>query len=127
MGLALVTGALFARMKKYRAHAGCQSAVVLLNLVIIFLGMAPSFRVRVAPRIPGKLIKPFYLLATAHAALGTIAEIVAIYIVLAAGTKLLPKELRLRRYKPWMRSALALWWLALLLGVATYARWYLEW
>jgi uncharacterized membrane protein YozB (DUF420 family) len=30
----------------------------------------------------------------------------------------------LARYKLWMRLALALWWLVLLLGVATYVRWY---
>lgn len=124
MGVALLIGALLARMRRYRSHARCQSAVVLLNLAVILLGMAPSFRERVGPRIPAKLTKTFYALATAHAAVGSMAEIGGLYLVLAAGTKILPQRLRLTHYKPWMRSVLVLWWLTLLLGVGTYVRWY---
>jgi uncharacterized membrane protein YozB (DUF420 family) len=124
MGVALFIGALLARMRMYRWHAGCQSAVVLLNLAVILLVMAPSFRERVGPRIPAKLNKTFYALATAHAALGSIAEIGGLYLVLAAGTKVLPQRLRLTQYKRWMRAVLVLWWLTLLLGVGTYIRWY---
>ena len=47
-----------------------------------------------------------------------------LYILLAAGTRLLPERLRLIRYKLWMRSVLALWWMVLMLGFATYVRWY---
>ena len=126
MGLALVAGALLARKRRYREHALCQSLVVLVNLVVVVLLMTPSFRSQVAPKIPAKLSKPFYALATAHAALGSIAEIGALYIVLAAGTKILPPRLRLANFKPWMRGALMLWWLVLVLGVATYARWYIR-
>ena len=50
--------------------------------------------------------------------------IAALYILLSAGTNILPAQNRLTRYKHWMRSVLALWWLVLLLGVATYIRWY---
>src|SRR5215467_14033908 len=121
MGVALVVGAFLARRRKYRAYACCQSFVVLLNLIIILLVMLPSFHARVAPKIPARLGSTSYSLATAHAALGSIAEILAIYILLAAGTKLLPTRLRLVRYKLWMRTLLALWWLVLLLGCATYA------
>ncbi len=56
--------------------------------------------------------------------LGTCAELLTLYILLAAGTRLLPQRFRLIRYKLWMRLALALWWLVLLLWVATYVRWY---
>ena len=126
MGVALLIGARLARMRMYRWHAWCQSAVVLLNLAVILLVMTPSFGERVAPRIPAKLNKTFYALATAHAALGSIAEIGGLYLVLAAGTKILPQRLCFTNYKPWMRSVLVLWWLVLLLGVATYIRWYSE-
>jgi hypothetical protein len=97
---------------------------VLLNLAVILLVMAPSFRERVGPRIPEKLNKTFYALATAHAAIGSMAEIGGLYLVLAAGTKVLPQRFRLTQYKRWMRAVLVLWWLALLLGVGTYIRWY---
>jgi hypothetical protein len=36
----------------------------------------------------------------------------------------LPHKFRVTEYKPWMRGLLVLWWLVLLLGLATYARWY---
>jgi uncharacterized membrane protein YozB (DUF420 family) len=124
MGVALLFGAGLARAKRYRQHAWCQSAVVILNLAVIALTMAPSFRTQVLPRIPAKLSKSYFALATAHATLGSITELAALYILLAAGTRLLPERWRIRRYKPWMRTVLALWWLVLFLGFATYARWY---
>jgi Ca2+/H+ antiporter len=39
MGLALVTGALLAKHKRYRAHGVCQTTVLLLNLLMIGLVM----------------------------------------------------------------------------------------
>jgi uncharacterized membrane protein YozB (DUF420 family) len=124
MGAGLLIGALLARMRRLRAHAWCQSAIVLLNLAVIGLVMIPSFRAHVSPEIPLKLGKPYYALATAHAALGTMAEIAGLYILLAAGTSLLPAKFRITRYKLWMRTVLVLWWVVLLSGLATYARWY---
>lgn len=124
MGLALVGGALLARCGRYRAHACCQSLVVLMNLFVIVLMMMPSFSAQVTPRIPAKLGRSFYAVATVHAVLGGAAEVIGLYIVIAAGTKILPPRLRLTRFKLWMRGTLALWWLVLLFGIATYARWY---
>ena len=125
MGLGLVVGAVLARMGRFRAHAWCQSGIVLLNVVLIVLAMVPSFRGQVEPKIPLKLGKAYYALATAHGALGSIVECAALYILLAAGTKLLPERFRITRYKLWMRSVLVAWWVVLLLGFATYARWYI--
>jgi uncharacterized membrane protein YozB (DUF420 family) len=124
MGVALLIGAALARMKRFRLHAWCQSAIVLLNLFVIVLIMVPSFHVHVSPKIPLKLGKAYYALATAHGALGGVTEIAGLYILLAAGTNVLPNKFRLAKYKPWMRSVVVLWWLVLLLGLATYARWY---
>lgn len=125
MGVGLLIGALLARMRRFREHAWCQSVIVLLNLVVIVLVMIPSFRTHVSPKIPLKLGKPYYALATAHAALGTITEIAGLYILLAAGTSVLPEKFRITRYKLWMRTVLVLWWGVLLLGFATYVRWYI--
>ena len=124
MGVGLLIGALLARMRRFRAHAWCQSAIVLLNLAVIVFVMIPSFRVRVSPKLPHKVGKPYYALATAHAAIGTITEIAGLYILLAAGTNVLPEKFRITKYKLWMRTVLVLWWVVLLLGLATYARWY---
>jgi uncharacterized membrane protein YozB (DUF420 family) len=125
MGLGLLAGALLARMGKFPAHAWCQSVIVLLNVALIVLVMVPSFRSQVSPKIPLKLGKGYYALATAHGAVGGVVECAGLYVLLAAGTKLLPEKLRITRYKLWMRSVLAAWWVVLLLGLATYARWYI--
>jgi len=124
MGLALLLGAGLARRNRFQLHALCQGAIVLLNLAVILLVMLPSFRSRVSPKIPVRLGRAYYGLATAHAALGMVTEIGALYILLAAGTNILPRRFRMTRYKHWMRSVLVLWWLVLLLGLATYVRWY---
>jgi uncharacterized membrane protein YozB (DUF420 family) len=124
MGSALVIGAVLARKKMFSLHACCQSTIVLMNLAIVVLLMVPSFRIHVSPKLPAKLGKAYYALATAHAALGGITEVAGLYIVLAAGTSILPHQLRLTKYKEWMRTVLVLWWLVILLGVVTYVRWY---
>jgi uncharacterized membrane protein YozB (DUF420 family) len=124
MGVGLLIGALLARLGRFRQHAWCQSVIVLLNVVLIVLAMIPSFHAHVSPKIPVRLGKAYYALATAHAALGGAAEIGGLYILLAAGTSVLPERYRITKYKVWMRSVLLLWWLVLLLGVATYLRWY---
>ena len=124
IGMGLVMGAWLARIKRFRQHAWCQSIIVILNAVSITLTMIPAFRVQVLPGIPQKLGRGFYGLATTHAALGGVTEIAGLYILLAAGTRVLPPKLGPTRYKPWMQTVLALWWAVLMLGMATYARWY---
>jgi uncharacterized membrane protein YozB (DUF420 family) len=124
MGVGLLVGAGLARKGRFRQHAWCQSAIVLLNLAVVAVMMIPSFRVHVLPRVPAKLGKAYYGLATTHAAFGTVTELAGLYILLSAGTTVLPERLRITKYKTWMRSVLVLWWVVLLLGIATYARWY---
>jgi plastocyanin/uncharacterized membrane protein YozB (DUF420 family) len=124
MGLALLVGMFLAKRKKFRAHKYCQSSVMLLNLVMIFLIMAPSFHKQVEPQVPGGLKEAYYLAPYTHAILGSIAEVLGLYIVLVAATNLLPRRLRFKRYKPWMRIELALWWIVVLIGVSTYFIWY---
>jgi uncharacterized membrane protein YozB (DUF420 family) len=125
MGMGLISGALLARVRKFRAHAWCQSTVVVLNAGVVALAMLPSFGHQVAPKIPPMLGKSFYAVATTHAALGAVVECAALYILLAAGTTLMPEKLRLTRYKLWMRLILVAWWVVILLGMLTYARWYI--
>ena len=124
MGVGLLIGAFLARRQRFGQHAWCQAVIVLLNLAMIVLVMIPSFRVQVIPKIPLKLGKSYYALATTHAALGTITEVAGLYILLAAGSGVLPDKFRITNYKLWMRTVLMLWWVVLLLGFATYARWY---
>ena len=124
MGMGLLLGARLARKGRFRQHAWCQSAIVLLNLAVVAVMMIPSFRVHVLPRVPAKLGKAYYAMAATHATFGTVTELAGLYILLSAGTNVLPEKLRITKYKVWMRTVLALWWAVLLLGMATYARWY---
>lgn len=124
MGVGLLVGALLARLGRFRGHAWCQSSIVLLNLVLIGLTMLPTSHRLILPKLPNKIGKPYYALAAAHGGLGSVAELGGLYILLAAGTSLLPQKFRIKRYKFWMRSVLLVWWAVLLLGMATYTRWY---
>jgi uncharacterized membrane protein YozB (DUF420 family) len=124
MGAGLLIGARLARLQRFRQHAWCQSTIVLMNAAVIAMTMIPSFSVQVYPRIPAKLGKAYYGLATTHATLGSLAEMAGLYILMAAGTNVLPSKLRITNYKLCMRSALMLWWIVLVLGVVTYIRWY---
>jgi uncharacterized membrane protein YozB (DUF420 family) len=124
MGIGLLLGAGLARKGRFRQHAWCQSIIVLLNLAVVAVMMIPSFRIHVFPRLPAKLGKAYYALATTHGAFGTATEFAGLYILLSAGTTVLPEKLRITNYKTWMRSVLVLWWIVLVLGMATYTRWY---
>ncbi len=124
MGVALIFGAFLARAKRFVAHGICQTVVLVLNLVMIYFLMWPSFYLHVLPSIPKRLGKRFYAVATIHGVLGVLAEILGLYIAVVAGTKILPEAWRLRRWKLWMRIELALWWIVLMMGAVTYWVWY---
>lgn len=126
MACVLSLGVILARLRQYKAHGVCQSVVVLLNAAVILAGMVPTFQSRVLPKLPARLGNSYYLLASAHALLGSMAEGIALYVLLVAGTKLLPDKLRFNNYRTWMRTTLLLWWCALLLGVGTYFRSYVH-
>jgi uncharacterized membrane protein YozB (DUF420 family) len=124
MGLALVGGAVLARRKRYKAHGICQTTVLFFNLVAIGLVMWPSFHQQVQPAIPKALHKWYYAAAAVHALFGVTAELFGLYIVLVAGTALLPLRLRFQNWRRWMRAELMLWYFVLLTGVTTYYAWY---
>jgi uncharacterized membrane protein YozB (DUF420 family) len=124
MGAALIAGALLARQRRYRAHGICQTTVLLLNLLMIGLIMGPSFQQQVKPVLPKVFHKWYYGVAVIHAVLGIAAELLGLYIVIVAGTNILPQWLRFKHWKRWMRTELALWAIVLLSGVGTYCAWY---
>jgi uncharacterized membrane protein YozB (DUF420 family) len=124
MGAALIVGAFLARRKRYSAHGACQATVLVLNLAMISSVMWPSFHSQVLPRLPKHFGKRYYAIATMHGVLGAVAELLGLYILLVAGTNILPQAWRFRRWKFWMRVELALWLIVLLTGVGTYIIWY---
>jgi len=124
MGVALLAGALLAKHKRYRAHGICQTTVLLLNVLMIGLVMWPSFQQQVEPALSKVHRKWYYEVAIMHSALGVTAELLGLYIVIVADTKLLPRRLRFNNWKWWMRTELVLWMIVLLSGVGTYCAWY---
>ena len=91
---------------------------------MIGLVMWPSFQQQVEPAISKALHKWYYEVAAIHAALGITAEFLGLYIVIVAGTNVLPQWLRFKHWKWWMRTELVLWAIVLLGGVGTYCAWY---
>jgi uncharacterized membrane protein YozB (DUF420 family) len=124
MGAALIAGTFLAKHKRYRAHGICQTTVLLLNLVMIGLVMWPSFQQQVKPARSKVLHTWYYEAAAIHAVLGIAAELLGLYIVIVAGTNVLPQWLRFKHWKWWMRTELVLWAIVLLSGVGTYWAWY---
>ena len=124
MGSALIAGVFLAKKKRYRAHGACQTTVLLLNLGMIGFEMWPSFRLQIAPHIHRLFHTSYYRIAAIHAALGTAAELLGIYIALVAGTSLVPPSLRFTQWRRWMRTELALWMFSLAWGIGTYYEWY---
>ena len=123
MGIVLLAAAFLARAKRYAAHGACQAAVLILSLPMIALVMSPSLHTRVVPRLSGHPWRS-YAIATSHGVLGALAEVCELYILLVAGTNILPHSWRFQRWKLWMRMELVLWWVVLLTGFGTYYVWY---
>lgn len=111
-------------LRKYKWHDRIQAPVVLLNLLFIIFIMTVSFRdAAVIKTLPSRPGDPYYLTVAIHALLGTAAELLAIYCLLA-GFKILPRKIG--RLKHYMRATFALWTLAILFGIGTYYVWYLR-
>jgi len=125
MGTALVAGVVLARQQRYRAHGICQTTVLLLNLLMIGLVMWPAFRQQVSPKSPKVLHKLYYAAPLIHAALGMAAELLGLYIVLVAGTNVLPAWLRFTNWRRWMRTEFVLWLVVLISGLGAYYAWYI--
>ena len=92
---------------------------------MIRLVMWPSFQQQVEPALSKVLHKWYYQAAVLHAVLGIAAECFGLYVVMMAGTNLLPRFLRCKHWKWWMRTELVLWVIVPLSGVGTYRAWYM--
>jgi uncharacterized membrane protein YozB (DUF420 family) len=124
MGTALITGTVLAKRKQYRAHGICQTTVLLLNLLMIGLVMWPSYQQQVKPAMSKVLHRWYFEAALVHGVLGITAETLGLYIVIVAGTNILPQWLRFSHWKLWMRAEMVLWAVVLLGGLVTYCAWY---
>jgi uncharacterized membrane protein YozB (DUF420 family) len=124
IGITLFAGMFIGRRGQVRAHKYIQTSMVLVNVPFVLAWMVPEYLTYVLPGIPQELGQLYYLFPTLMLVAGATAEILGIYIILVAGTNVLPERLRFRNYKRWMRTELAIWWLVLILGFSTYYTWY---
>ena len=120
VGVLLLAGMGLARRGRYRTHGICQSAGFVLTLVMTILWMVPAFHAIHADALGRGVVNRVTVAVAAHVAVGTAAMLVGAWVILVAGTPLVPPRLRFQNYKPWMRTLLSLWWIALVLGVTIY-------
>ncbi|VAW31503.1 hypothetical protein MNBD_CHLOROFLEXI01-565, partial [hydrothermal vent metagenome] len=122
--IAICLGVVAQRRGKYKLHDRIQTPVVILNLFLIIFVMVSSFiDQRVISTLPQRPGDAYYLVVAIHAALGLIAEGLAIYALLA-GHNILPRKIGRLRY--WMWATFGFWTAALIAGVATYYVWYMQ-
>ncbi|MCI4344321.1 MAG: hypothetical protein L3J87_01680 [Thermoplasmata archaeon] len=126
VGALLLFGGYLARRGRIRLHMYLQSSMVLVNVPVVLAWMVPQYLDYVLPGLPGEIGQPFYLVPTLMLVAGAAAEALGIYILLVAGTTVIPERFRFRRYQLWMRSELVLWWGVLIAGFSTYYVWYLS-
>jgi uncharacterized membrane protein YozB (DUF420 family) len=123
--LILVSAVLFtigwrlAVRKRYEPHRWVQTSAVILSTIVILITMISSFVIHILPGIPGKLNQGDFALTTVHAMVGTVGMLLGVFIVLRAN-KLVPKALRFRNYKLYMRTSYVIYMLATVLGVIVY-------
>ena len=108
-----------ARHKHYEIHRWVQTVAASINAIVVLIVMIRSFIVHILPGIPGKLLQGDYAVTTLHAVVGAIGLLLGVFVVLR-GNKLVPKALRFRNYKPFMRTSYSLYMLATLIGVIVY-------
>jgi uncharacterized membrane protein YozB (DUF420 family) len=115
----LTVGWQLAVRKRYDAHRWVQTAAVTLNAGVVLLSMVTSFAVYILPGIPAKLNEGSYGITTLHAILGALTVVFGVFVALR-GNGLVPKALRFKNYKLFMRVAYALYMASTLGGVVLY-------
>ena len=105
--------------KRYEAHRWVMTAAVLLNLIPVAIWMIRYFVSYALPELPARLGQSPYGLTALHALVGAVGVLLGVFVALR-GNELVPKALRFRNYKAFMRPAYALYMAGTVLGVVLY-------
>ncbi|HWQ15364.1 MAG TPA: hypothetical protein VNL77_21365, partial [Roseiflexaceae bacterium] len=124
VALTLTVGMVLAILRRYDAHRWVQTSAVVLNIALVLTVMAGSFLRSAAPGLPARVGEPYFGVAATHALAGLVAFVFGTFVMLR-GNGLVPRALRFRNYKLFMRTAYGLYMAATALGVWLYATWYL--
>jgi len=120
--LVLCAGVVAQLQENYKWHDRLQIPVVVLNIFFIIFVMMPTFR-SVAGELPAGITQVPTLVTVIHATLGAIAQLLAIYCLLA-GLKILPRKIGRLRY--WMWAAFTAWTATVIFGIGVYMTFYLS-
>jgi len=101
------------------AHRWTMTAAVILNLIPVAIWMIRYFALYTFPELPRMLGKGVYALTTVHAIVGAIGVVLGVFVALR-GNELVPKALRFKNYKAFMRPAYAIYMAGTVLGVVLY-------
>jgi uncharacterized membrane protein YozB (DUF420 family) len=105
--------------KRYDSHRWVQTTAVSLNAIIVLSAMIRPFVIYILPGIPAKLLEGSYGITTVHALVGMAAALFGVFVVLR-GNQLVPRALRFKDYRRYMRLSYALYMLATVLGAIVY-------
>lgn len=115
----LTAGVVLVRRRRYEAHRWLQTSAVILNAVLVAFWMAVSLVRFILPGIPGTLSKHGHTLAVTHAAVGIVAAVLGVFLVVRAN-QLTRRGKSVSRYKTAMRVAYLVYLAAFVLGVTLY-------
>jgi uncharacterized membrane protein YozB (DUF420 family) len=110
--------------KNFEAHRWIQTSAAILNTIVVLVVMIASFIIYILPGIPGKFLEGTYGVTTVHAFIGALGLLLGVFVVLRANG-LMPKSLRFKNYKLFMRTSYWLYMLATLIGVIVYVAVYI--
>ncbi|MBT3315019.1 MAG: hypothetical protein HN390_10440 [Anaerolineae bacterium] len=116
-------GVVLAVKKKYDTHRWVQTAAAILNAIMVLWMMVLPYRDFVAPGIPAQLAERFHAITTLHAFVGFFALTFGLFVTLR-GNGLVPKALKFKNYKAFMRVAYGLYMLTTILGIWVYSTWF---
>jgi hypothetical protein len=124
----MLLGFYFARTKRFSPqHKLTMTGITVLNWILIIALMIVSYSNFVLPAFSRLTSDVFVWLPTLHLLTGTIAQLLATYLVLLMWTEKTSFErivvYRIKNIKTPMRLTLALWLITILLGVGIYLTW----
>ncbi len=116
-------GTVLALKKKYDTHRWVQTTAAVLNAIMVLWMMILPFRDFVAPGLPEQISERFYAVTTLHAFVGFFGLTFGLFVTLR-GNGLVPKVLKFKNYKLFMRIAYSLYMLTTVLGIWVYFVWF---
>ncbi|GAB4436436.1 MAG: hypothetical protein Kow0031_18170 [Anaerolineae bacterium] len=118
--LMLSAGVVAQLQNRYKLHDALQIPVVILNLFFIGFVMVPTF-FSLSGSLSTGIARPPVLVTAIHAMLGSVAQLLSIYCLLA-GLKILPRKIGVLRY--WMWGTYVAWTAAVVVGIGVYIIFY---